>query len=139
MGLQFLWRQTENDNCTGYNNPQFHIIPLGVIVRTLGSNPAGPSSIPSWCNGMDIRISPSRPWFNSLVRLLLNRGWIIIIWTGILLHTSKTIASRVKSQARRQNNWSRALKCGIVRLCSSKNTGGVIKSKKYHFFKFLHF
>ena len=32
------------------------------------------------------------------------RGCLIITWTGILLHTSKTLAPRVKSQARRQNN-----------------------------------
>ena len=38
------------------------------------------------------------------------RGCPIIIRTDILHHTSKTIAPIVKSQARGQNNWSRALK-----------------------------
>ena len=38
------------------------------------------------------------------------RGCPIIIRTDILHHTSKTIAPRVKSQARGHNNWSRALK-----------------------------
>ena len=38
------------------------------------------------------------------------RGCVIIIWTGILLHISKTIAPRVKSQPRGQVYWSRALK-----------------------------
>ena len=42
----------------------------------------------------------------------------MIIQTGILLHTSKIIAPRVKSQARGLNNCSRALEWGIVRLCS---------------------
>ena len=34
----------------------------------------------------------------------------LIIRTGILLHASKTIAPRVKNQARGQLNWSRALR-----------------------------
>ena len=61
----------------------------------------------------------------------------MIIRTGILLHTSKTIAPRVKSQARGQKDLQRALKQGVVS-CSLKNTGNLIKNKKYYFFKFLH-
>ena len=38
--------------------------------------------------------------------------------TNVLLHTAKMIDPRVKSQARGQNNGSRALKWGIVHLCS---------------------
>ena len=44
------------------------------------------------------------------------------------------VLPRVKSQARGQNNWSRALKWGTVCICSSKNNGDLIKNKKYHFF-----
>ena len=68
-----------------------------------------------------------------------SRGCLIIIRTGTLHCTSKTIAPRIKSQARGQIYWSRALKWGIVPLCNSKSAGDMIKNKKYHFFKFLHF
>ena len=49
----------------------------------------------------------------------LSRGCPIIIRTDSLHHTTKTIAPRVKSQAKGQNSWSRALKWGIALLCSS--------------------
>ena len=64
------------------------------------------------------------------VKIEITRGCPIIIRTGILLHTSKTIAPRVKSQARGQNNWSRALKWGIVHLCSSNTFGDTTKFMK---------
>ena len=38
------------------------------------------------------------------------KGCTLITLTGILLHNSKTITPRVKSQARGQKNWSGALK-----------------------------
>ena len=47
------------------------------------------------------------------------RGWFIKNVTGILWYSSNKIANRVKTQARRQKNSSRALKWGIVGLCSS--------------------
>ena len=46
------------------------------------------------------------------------RGCPIRKFTNILPHTTKMINPRVKSQARGQNNRSRALKWGIVHLCS---------------------
>ena len=83
-------------------------------------------------------MSEGSPFYKDFV-VFWNRGCLIIIRTGILHHTSKTIAPRVKSQARGQIYWSRALKWGIVLVCNSKSTGEMIKNKKYHFFKFLHF
>ena len=44
------------------------------------------------------------------------RGCLIKKFTNTLLHTAKMIYPRVKSQARGQNNRSRALKWGIVHL-----------------------
>ena len=61
------------------------------------------------------------------------RGCIIIIRTGTLLHTSNTIAARVKSQAVDQDKWSGALKRGIVHHCNSKSIGDMIEMKKYQF------
>ena len=43
------------------------------------------------------------------------------------------IDPRVKSQARGQNNGSRALKLGIVHLCNSRGLGDMTKKKKHHF------
>ena len=40
------------------------------------------------------------------------------------------IAPTVKTQAKGQNNLSRALKWGIVHSCSSKWVGGMIKKEK---------
>ena len=51
--------------------------------------------------------------------LICNRGWVKKKFTNVLLHTAKLIYPRVKSQARGQNNGSRALKWDIVYLCSS--------------------
>ena len=59
-----------------------------------------------------------------------NRGWAKKKCTDVLPHTAKMIDRRVKSQARGQNNWSRALKWGIVRLCSSKTFGDTTKFMK---------
>ena len=64
------------------------------------------------------------------------RGCPIIIRTDILHHTSKTIAPRVKSQARGQNNWSRALKWGIAHFCNPNMIRGVNKNKRCLFLNF---
>ena len=71
--------------------------------------------------------------------LFKNRGWAKIIRTDILLHNSTVITPRVKVQARGQNNWSRALKWGIVHLCSSNTFGNTTKFIKIWVFKCLRF
>ena len=63
----------------------------------------------------------------------------MIIQTSILLQNSKAISPRVKNQARGQNKWSRALKWGIVRLCSLNAFGDKTKFIKMGGFQFLHF
>ena len=55
------------------------------------------------------------------------RGWFIKNATGILWYSSNEIAHRVKTQAKGQNNWSRALKCGIVCFCSFNSFEATIK------------
>ena len=88
------------------------------------------------------RLGMPRPGATRPVFFLLyscSRGCTIIIRTGILLHTSKTIAPRVKSQARGQNNWSRALKWGIVRLCSLSTFWDTTVFMKMWVFHFLRF
>ena len=67
------------------------------------------------------------------------RGCTLIIWTGILIHNPKTITHSVKMQARSQNNESRALKWGIVSLCTSTSMGDMIENKKMLIIEFLHF
>ena len=57
----------------------------------------------------------------------------------ILLNIIKAIAPTFTTQAKHQNNMSRALKWGTVCLCNSKIIRDMIKNKKYNFFKFLHF
>ena len=47
---------------------------------------------------------------------------------NILLYIAKVINPRVKSQARGQNNRSRALKWGIVHLCNLNGFGDMIKN-----------
>ena len=49
------------------------------------------------------------------------------------------IDPRVKSQARGQNNRSRALKWGIVHLCNLNGYGDMIKNEICNFLEFLHF
>ena len=49
------------------------------------------------------------------------------------------IAPTVKTQAKGQNNLSRALKWGIVHLCSSNRIGDMIRNKKCNFLEFSHF
>ena len=46
---------------------------------------------------------------------------------------------RAKIQAKGQNNWSRALKWGIVPLCSLNTFGDTTKLIKMWVFQFLHF
>ena len=67
------------------------------------------------------------------------RGCVIIIQTGILLHTLKIIAPRVKSQAKEQNNWSRALIWGTVRLFSTSTFWDTTLFIKMWLFQFLYF
>ena len=68
-----------------------------------------------------------------------SRGCLIKKFTNVLLHTSKMIDPRVKSQARGQNNGSRALKWGIVHLCSLSTFWGTIVFMKMWVFHFLRF
>ena len=58
--------------------------------------------------------------------------------TGTLWHISKMVAPRVKAQANGQNNRSRALKRGIVHLCSSNTFGDTIEFMRLWVFQFLH-
>ena len=59
------------------------------------------------------------PYITMCIEFWWPREWTKKKCTNILLHTAKIIDPRVKSQARGQNNGSRALKWGIVHLCSS--------------------
>ena len=67
------------------------------------------------------------------------RGWFIKNATGILWYSSNKIAHRVKTQARSQNNRSRALKWGIVCLYSSSSFGDTTKYMKIWVLQFFHF
>ena len=69
----------------------------------------------------------------------MNRGWFIKNATGILWYSSNKIAHRVKTQARSQNNRSRALKWGIVCLYSSSSFGDTTKYMKIWVLQFFHF
>ena len=57
-----------------------------------------------------------------------------ILRLPFLVHKSERIISRVKSQTRRQNNKSRALKWDIVHLCNSNIMGDMIKNEESHCF-----
>ena len=57
---------------------------------------------------------------------------------NVLLNNTKLINPRVIPQAKGQNNFSIALKWGIVCLCKL-NSIGDIENRKYQFFEFLHF
>ena len=59
--------------------------------------------------------------------------WVKKKETDILLNDTKMI------QARGQNNLSRALKWGIVHLCTSNRIGDMIKNKKCNFLDFRIF
>ena len=55
--------------------------------------------------------------FESFLSILIKnicRGWVKKKFKNGLLHTAKIIDPRVKSQARGQKNWSRALKWGSL-------------------------
>ena len=54
--------------------------------------------------------------------------------TDVLPQTAKMIDPRVKSQARGQNNGSRALKWGIVHPCNLNGFGDMTKNKIMWFF-----
>ena len=49
------------------------------------------------------------------------------------------INPRVKSQAKGQNNWSRALKWGIVHHCNLNGSGDMTKNKLCDFLEFSPF
>ena len=68
-----------------------------------------------------------------------SRGCLIKKFTNVLLHTSKMIDPRVKSQARGQSDRSRALKWGIVHYCNLNVFRDMIKNKICIFLKFSHF
>ena len=68
----------------------------------------------------------------------INRGWAKKKCTDVLLYTAKMIDPRVKSQARGQNNGSRALKWGIVHLCNLKDFRDMIKNKICNILEFSH-
>ena len=57
-------------------------------------------------------------FFCGTVLCKTNRGWGKKKFTNVFCHTTKMIEPRVKSLARGQNNGPRALKWGIVHLCS---------------------
>ena len=67
------------------------------------------------------------------------RGWFIKNATGILWYSSNKIAHRVKTQARSQNNRSRALKWGIVCLYSWSSFEDTTKCMKIWVLQFFHF
>ena len=70
---------------------------------------------------------------------LLSRGCPIKKFTNLLLHMAKMIDPRVKSQARGQNNRSKALKWGIVHPCHWNDFWGMINNKICNFLEFSHF
>ena len=53
---------------------------------------------------------------------------------NVLLNNAKLINLRVKPQAKGQNNFSIALKWGIVCLCKFNSIGDMIENKKYQYF-----
>ena len=106
-------------------------------ITILSTLMAGMFSIRAFKRGID-RNSLGSWWFLMLL-LICIRGCLIIIRTGILLHTSKPIAPRDKSQARGQNNWARALKWGIVRLFNSSTFRDTIVFMKMWVFQFWRF
>ena len=67
------------------------------------------------------------------------RGCPIKKFTNVLLHTPKIIDPRVKSQAKGQNNRSRALKCGIVHHCNLNGSKYMTRNKIWDFLEFSHF
>ena len=67
------------------------------------------------------------------------RGWAKKKSKDVLLHTAKMIDLRVKSQARGQNNGSRALKWDIVQLCKWNGFRDMIKNKICNVLEFSHF
>ena len=71
--------------------------------------------------------------------ILPSRGWVKKQFTNVLLHTAKIIDPRVKSQARGQNNRSRALKWDIVHLCNLNGFRDMIKNKIRNFLEFSQF
>ena len=89
------------------------------------------------CSPLSINLQ----WWTKLVALVrrLSRGCLTKKFTYVLLHTAKMINSRIKSQGRGQNNMSRALKWGIVHLCSSNTFRDTTKFMKIWVFQFLHF
>ena len=70
---------------------------------------------------------------------MISRGCLIKKFPNILPNYAKTINSRVKSQAKCQIYFSRALKWGIVHLCSFNNSRDTMKFRKLLVFQFLHF
>ena len=70
-------------------------------------------------------------------KYLLTKWIKIIIYREqvyyVLLRTAIMIDHRVKSQAKGQNSWSRALKWGIVHLCNLSGFEDMIKDKICHF------
>ena len=77
--------------------------------------------------------------FQFLPIFFQSRECAINIWNVNLLHTSKNKAPRVKSQARGQNNRSRAFKWGIVHLCSSITLREATSFIEIWVFQILHF
>ena len=62
-----------------------------------------------------------------------------ITYMRLVFVLAKLAAPRVKTKAKCQNNKSRALKWGIVRLCTSNITGDMIKNIKVLIFEFSPF
>ena len=90
------------------------------------------------------------PHFKALDLLFWPLAWLLTpgsivftVWCKssvyFFLNNTKVIALIVKTQAKGQNNLSRALKWGIVHLCSSNRIGDMIKNKKCNFLDFRIF
>ena len=71
--------------------------------------------------------------------LFVNRGCLIKKFPSVLPIYAKMINLRVKSQAKCQIYFSRALKWGIVHLCTLNTSRDTMKYRKLLVFQFLHF
>ena len=67
------------------------------------------------------------------------KGWCKKMFQDVLPNYTKIINPRVKSQAKWQIYFSRALKWGIVHLCTLNTSRDTMKFRKLLVFQFLHF
>ena len=71
--------------------------------------------------------------------ILQNRGCLIKKFPNVLPNFAKTINPRIKSQAKCQIYFLRALKWGIIHLCTLNTSRDTMKFRKLLVFQFLHF